>query len=325
MFNLRKMKSVLMALFLTLSLSQQAWGAGAGKVIDFLVNDTGISLLLSSKGLRNLPASKLKNSAINSLKNLNASGKLPSAYQLKKILRGLNVSGDSVDAAKKAKIQKILNKPAHSITDDEVKDLFNDLIYLSHRYGYSKTTALACGQCVSDALATRGFKYTLEVLENSNTIKVMDNHVPKTPARLKKFIAKEMSNGSFGDFSRATTNQVSKEEEKALGLFLALSKFGNKKQKAFAEAVKEISRKPSGQVDLIDPANPHKLWKLFSSKLSDEQLEGWTRILKETAEKAKSSRSKKDAFYEVLQSKAGKHEGMQERIDILKRKKCFFQ
>ena len=71
MFELRKMKSVLLTLFLTLSLSTQAWSAGAGKVIDFLVNDTGISLLLSSKGLRNLPASKLKNSAINSLKNLN--------------------------------------------------------------------------------------------------------------------------------------------------------------------------------------------------------------------------------------------------------------
>jgi hypothetical protein len=328
MCHLKKIQKILMVFVLTfvlVGINQQAVASGAGKVIDVVVNESGLLELLSNKGIRGVTANKLKNSALNSIKNLNTSGKVPTAYQLKSILRNLNVAGDSVDAAKKAKISKILNKPYTKITDVEVTELFNDLIYLSHRYGYSKTTALACSQCVSDALFTRGFKYTLEVLDNSNSVKVMKNHIPKTPSRMRKFISKEMTNAKLGDFSKATTSQVGKEEEKALGLFLGLAKYGSDNQKAFAKAVNEVSRTPAGKVSLVDSQNPHKLWKIVSSKLSDKKLAGWTDILNKTAANAKGQRSKKDAFFAVLESKAGKHEGMRKRLEILKRKNCFFQ
>ena len=216
MFNLMKIQKVLMVFTLTFLMSgvhQEVRAAGAGKVIDILVHESGLLELLSNKGIRGATANRLKNSALNSLRNLNTSGKVPTSYELKSILRKINVSGDSVDASKKANITRILNKPHSKITDKEITDLFNDLIFLSHRYGYSKTTALACSQCVSNALFTRGFKYTLEVLENKNTIKIMDNHIPKSPAKMKRYIAKEMTNAKLGNFSKGTISQVGKEEE----------------------------------------------------------------------------------------------------------------
>jgi hypothetical protein len=328
MSNLMKLEKVLMVLTLVFVLSgvdRQVSAAGAGKVIDILVHESGLLELLSNKGIRGTTANRLKNSALISLRNLNTSGKVPSAYELKAILKKIYVASDSVDATKKANISRILNKPHSKITDKEVTDLFNDLIFLSHRYGYSKTTALACSQCVSDALFTRGFKYTLEALENKNTIKIMDNHIPKSPAKVKLYIVKEMTNSKLGDFSKVTLSQVGKEEEKALGLFLGLARYGTKKQKAFTDAVIEISRTPAGKVELIDSKNSHKLWKIVSSKLTDNQLDGWTDILNKTATKAKGQRSKRDAFFAVLESKASKHEGMKKQLDNLKAKNCFFQ
>ena len=328
MCYLMKLQKVLFVFTMTLmisSIQQVVHAGGAGKGVDLLVNESGLLELLSNKGIRGLSANRLKNSGLNSIKNLNASGSLPSAYQLQSILRNLNVTSDSIDAVKKVKIRRLLNKSHKDITKDEITDLFNDLIYLSHRYGYSKTTALACSQCVSDALYSRGFKYTLEVLENKNSAAVMKNHIPKTPSKLRRFIAKEMTNSQMGDFSRATTKQVGKEEEKALGLFLGLSKYGSAKQKAFTKAVKEVSKMPSGNVSLVDSQNSHKLWKIISSNLTDQQLDGWTDILNKTATKAKGQRSKKEAFFSVLEAKAGNHPGMKERLKILKRKNCFFQ
>ncbi len=327
MLKLKKTQKSFKALFLILGVTffvQTAHGGAVSKVLDLLVNESGIIELLSGKGIRGSGAHQLKYSALNSLKNLNPSGEVPDAEQLKIILQNLDTSGKG-DLAKKRKINKILKMPHHKITNNELRDLFNDLIFLSDRYGHFQATALACSQCVSNSLYSRGFKYTLELLDDSSSIKIMKHHLPKSPKRMKKYIAREMSKAKLGNFSRASVGQVGREEEKALGLFLAMAKHGSSKKKAFANAVKEISRDPSGKIKLIDPENPHKLWKIFSSKLTDKQLDSWTDILKETVSKSKGMQSKKAAFYSVLEAKASGHAGMKKRIEVLKKNKCYFQ
>jgi len=324
------MRSLLSFLLLTGLLilpMQHAQAGAASKVIDLLVNDSGLSELLTRKGIRGVAAHKVKSSVRNSLMNLTSNGKLPSAYQLRQILRNLSVdtSPGSPDAALKAKLRSFLQKSGDNITSDELTDVVNDLIYLSHRYGNGQATALACSQCVSDSLHKRGFKYTLEVLEDTNAKRVMKSFLPKNPKQTRSFVFKTMKQENMGDFSRASLDILSREEEKTLALFLGMKKFGNQKQKDFVQAVLDISKKPDGAVELLDPSNKHKLWKLFADDLSDSELEGWTKILREVAQDSNGQRSKREAFFKVLEKRAGDHEGMNQKIQVLRRKNCFFQ
>ena len=66
MSNLMKLEKVLMVLTLVFVLSgvdRQVSAAGAGKVIDILVRESGLLELLSNKGIRGTTANRLKNSA----------------------------------------------------------------------------------------------------------------------------------------------------------------------------------------------------------------------------------------------------------------------
>lgn len=225
----------------------------------------------------------------------------------------------------KAKLRSFIQKSGDDITPDELTEVVNDLIYLSHRYGNGQATALACAQCVSDSLYNKGFKYTLEVLEDSNAKIIMKQFLPKNSKGTRNFVFKNMKQEKLGDFSRATMDMLSRDEEKSLALFLGMKKYGSKKQKDFVEAVFDISRKPDGNIQLLDPQNKHKLWKLFANDLKESELEGWTKILKEVAEQSQGERSKREAFFTILEKRAGDHDGMKKRIDVLKRKNCFFQ
>ncbi|MCO4795297.1 MAG: hypothetical protein KC493_16380 [Bacteriovoracaceae bacterium] len=324
---MRSLFSLLLFMGLLLGPTQFAYSGAASKVVDLLVNDSGLSELLTRKGIRGVAANRVKNSVRNSLMNLNYNGELPSAYQLKRILKNLSVdsSSGSPDAGLKAKLRSFINKSGDDITPDELTEVVNDLIYLSHRYGNGQATALACSQCVSDPLYKKGFKYTLEILEDSNSKKVMKQFLPKNSKQTRSFVFKTMKQEQLGDFSRATMDILSREEEKSLALFLGLKKLGSKKQKDFVQAVLDVSRKPDGSVQLLDPSNKHKLWKLFADDLGEKKLEGWTKILREVASESQGQRSKREAFFRVLEKRAGDHEGMKKQIKVLKRKNCFFQ
>jgi hypothetical protein len=324
---MRSLLSFLLFIVLLITPVEQAEAGAASKVIDLLINDSGLSELLSRKGIRGVAAHKVKSSVRNSLMNLTPNGDLPSAYQLRKILQNLSVdsSPGSPDAALKTKLRSFLNKTGDNISPDELTDVVNNLIYLSHRYGSGQATALACSQCVSDGLHKRGFKYTLEVLEDTNAERIMKSFLPKNSKETRSFVFKTMKQENMGDFSRASINLLSREEEKTLALFLGMKKFGNQKQKEFVQAVIDISKKPDGSVELLDPSNKHKLWKLFADDLNEKELEGWTKILRDTAQESSGQRSKKDAFFKVLKKRAGDHEGMNKNIDVLKRNNCFFQ
>ncbi len=324
---MRSLLSVFLLFGLLILPMEHANAGAASKVIDLLVNDSGLSELLTRKGIRGVAAHKVKSSVKNSLMNLSSNGRLPSAYQLRRILQNLSVdtSPGSPDAALKAKLRSFLNKSGDNISSDELTEVVNDLIYLSHRYGSGQATALACSQCVSETLYQRGFKYTLEVLEDSNAQKVMKSFLPKNPKQTRAFVFKTMKQENMGDFSRASLDLLSREEEKTLALFLGMKKFGNQKQKDFVQAVLDISKKSDGSVQLLDPSNKHKLWKLFADDLKDSELEGWTKILREVAQESNGQSSKREAFFKVLEKRAGDHQGMKDRIEVLKRKNCFFQ
>jgi hypothetical protein len=296
-------------------------GSGAKYLVDMIISDAGVVSALGKSGIRGQAASQVKRSVKNSLIALYGGSTLPTKRQLAKALNGLPSKGKDGRIVRELKV--LLNKKGGELTKGDFVDAVNNLIYLANRYGLKSSSVLACAQCVSENLSKNGFKFTMELVENAQSKRVLTSVLPQDPASLSKYVSTEMKR--FGGTGRDFDKLVSSEEERALALFLGLEKYGSKAQKDFINAVKEISTGSKG-IKLVDQSNPHKLWKLFADDASQAELEGWTTLLKEVSQEAKKSKiSKKDAFYKLLTKKAGDDANMTSRIDTLKAKRCFFQ
>ena len=139
------------------------------------------------------------------------------------------------------------------------------------------------------------------------------------------FINAKISKHKFGSLSKVDPRMLRPEEERALGLFLGLADSGSKKQKELIDAIREFSTDANGATQLVDSRNPHTFWKLFSEDMDDDVLEGWTKIIKEASETAGDQTDKQDAFYAALKKRAGDDEYMNEQLEFLKKKSCFFK
>lgn len=315
---------LVLSMAFTMSINVNA--AGGGKLIELLVNDSGVLEILGKRGIKGAPAKKVSEYVGQSILSISFSNKKPSVQQLKKIIK--SIAGSEVDNAYKKELLALLDKPAEKVSKEDLVTVVNNLIYLSNRFGKRGSTVLACADCVSETLSRHGFKFTLEVLSDSSSKRVLTQVLPREPKQLTNYISKEMSKGGLGDYSRtaARTKLVSPEEERALGLFLGLRKFGNKKQKELAEAIVSVSKDSGGETTLLTRDNPHKLWKLFSEDMSDDVMDSWTKMLKEVGEKTDGSEgSSKKAFYDYLERVAGDDPVLREQLASLKRKNCFFK
>jgi hypothetical protein len=321
---MKRLHSLLSVFLLAMSLSMTTHAAGAGKLIDFLVNDTGITELLGTKGIKGAAASRTKKYIMLSLSSLNMMGdRVPKKAELKKIIS--SISGSAEDLKIKKQLSELLDKPSEQLSKDDVVSAVNNLIWLANRHGKRGAIVLACSACVSEALSKHGFRFTLEVLNDSAAKKVLNDILPRKPRDLRIFLNERMSTLGLGDFSRATSDLVSAEEERSLGLFIGLYEYGSKSQKELVEAILEVSKRPDGKVELLNPKNPHKLWKLFTEDLDEDELIDWAKMLKKVASESGSNESKKDAFYAYLKKRAGDEPVLNEWLNKIKLKKCFFR
>ncbi|ATH08926.1 hypothetical protein BIY24_13505 [Halobacteriovorax marinus] len=308
-------------LFLILTISSA--NAAGGKLIDFLLFDSGVAEILTKNGVDAIAIPRVKRYVANSLQALSLSGAKPTKAQLKEILNGLG--GSPQDIKIKNSLLTLLDKPEDKIRKRDVVTAINSLIFLANRHGSTGSAMLACAQCVSDVLSKNGFKFTLEEINNTAARKVLDQTLPKQPRQLTNYINTKMAKFNFGDLSRVSPKMLRPEEEKSLGLFLGLAEAGNKKQKALIEAVREFSTDQNGVTNLVDSRNPHTFWKLFSEDMDDETVEGWTKIIKEATESADGQTNKQDAFYAALKKRAGDDQYMNDQLEFLKKKNCFFK
>lgn len=321
---MKRIKSSILLLLLSFSLSFQANAAGAGKLIDFLINDTGVIELLGSKGIKGAAASQTKKYIMRSLSSLNMMGdRVPTKTELKTIIA--MISGSAEDVKIKKQLTELLDKPSSQLSKEDVVTAVNNLIWLANRHGKRGAIVLACSACVSESLSRHGFRFTLEVLNDSAAKKVLNDVLPRKPRDLRNFLTERMSTLGMGDFSRAPRDLIGPEEERSLGLFLGLYEHGSKNQKELIESILSISKKPDGKVELLDPKNPHKLWKLFTEDMNEDEMADWTKMLKKVAEDAGDDDSKKDAFYAYLKRRAGDDPILNEKLNMIKLKKCFFR
>jgi len=318
----KQLRGAVIAVSLGVLIQGQAM-ASAIKLVDILLNDSGLSQSLSKHGIRGTSATKIKSYVRNSVTSLYLYGnKKPSASQLKRFVRGIKATGK--DARYKSDLLKLLNKSEKNMTQDDLVKAINSLIYLANRHGKNSSAVLACAACVSDTLAAKGFKFTLETMNDKQSKKVLSKMLPSNPRSLTNYINTKLGRFGIGDFSKSG-RLVAAEEEKALGLFLGLKDIGSKQQKSLISAIENISKDGSGKINIFDQGNPHKLWKLFSEDISESEMSGWTSLLDEVAKKSKGKTNKKEIFFDVLEKRAAGNVDLEDRVRTLKNKNCFFQ
>lgn len=309
----------------------QVWaapGAQGAKLIDFLVSDSGVLEILGRRGIQGAPANSVQSYVKNSLKAFSPASDDLSKTELRRIISELNVSGD--DLRIRNELEELLEKSTEELGKDDVVTAINNLIYLANRHGLRGSVVLACSECVSEALSRNGFRFTFATVKNQRIADVVSTVLPRKPRQVSNFIDQRMKRMELGSFKNVPKEIVAPEEERSLGVFLALAESGDQVHKDLVDAVLEVSKRPNGKVNLLDRQNPHKLWKLFDpdqdgETLSVAEMQNWTRLLKEVAEEGKSDVSKKEAFYRVLTREAGDDPVLVEYKNMLRSKNCFFK
>lgn len=309
----------------------QVWaspGAQGVKLIDFLVSDSGVLEILGRRGIQGAPANSVQSYVKNSIKAFSPATDDLSKSELRRIISELNVSGD--DLRIRNELEKLLEKSTNDLAKEDVVTAINNLIYLANRHGLRGSVVLACSECVSDTLSRNGFRFTFATIKNQRVAEIVSSVLPRKPRQVSNFIDQRMKRLNLGSYKNVPKEIVAPEEERSLGVFLALAESGDQVHKDLVEAVLEVSKRPNGKVNLLDRQNPHKLWKLFDpdqngETLSVAEMQNWTRLLKEVAEEGKSEVSKEEAFYRVLTREAGDDPVLIEYKNMLRSKNCFFK
>lgn len=150
----------------------------------------------------------------------------------------------------------------------------------------------------------RVFSCEIDEREGSNVDWVLRKIIPCTPQERSRKIPQWVSRLAAGDSSRRETRLVPPEDHEALAIFLALALKRSPEsegQRRLIDAVMEISRRPDGKTQLIDPENPQTFWKLLAEEMNEGLLRKWAVFLEETSKKAKQEdMSKREAFCSIL-------------------------
>lgn len=308
------------ALCLTLSMSLNVLASGTTKLVDFMLSASGVVEILSKYGIKGSDAKLVEGYMASSLAAL-GSKKTLTKEELKSVLSKLPVTGP--DASVRKELQILLDKSESEISKDDVVKAINNIIYLANRHG--KSIIITCAECVNDNLAKNGFKFTVENIRNSSSVKVLNEVLPRNPAELNTFISSRMKRMGMGDYSKVTPDQVSPSEEKSLALFLGLAESGSADQKALIASIKKLSTR-NGKTNLLDPKDPQKFWKVVADDMSPQDMSGWTKTLDEVGARAqKDGLATEEAFYRTLKEKAQGNEYLMKQYETLKTKRCFFK
>lgn len=292
------------------------------KLGDYLMTGSGVIEVLAKYGIKGSDARQVQGHVSSSLTSLGdkASGLLKE--DLMGILAKLPVTGSDVSIRKG--LQTLLNIPSEKITKPELVEAINSIIYLANRHG--KSVLITCAECVNENLAKDGFKFTVETIKDSQSIKLLNDVIPKNPAQLHTFISRRMKKFGMGDYSKVTLSAVLPEDEKSLALFLGLAETGSVEQKKLIESIVKVSTIKGKMPNIIDPKNPHKFWKILADDMSSQDMSGWIKTLDVVAARIqKEGVTAEEAFYHTLKNKAQGNEYLTKQYEALKAKRCFFK
>lgn len=305
---------------LMLSTSVQA----AGLLHGFSAGAHELEALLLSKGHTAVQASSLLEARSQAFHALIGNSKNVSANEVQRALNTLKVEGTH-DRKILRSLQLLLLRDESEISKQDLIEAFNHLIYLSHRYGKEASTVLACSMCVDSGLAESGVRFGLERIVGVEANKMMQV-IPKSPAALHKYLANKMAYNGLGDYSKATSSMIVREEEKSLALFLAMKDSSSAEARALYQSVIALSTdSKTGKVELFNENDAHRLWKIFSDDPTVEEMRGWSELLKKVASERREGQTIEEAFYGVLEVKARGDATLTRKYKILKENNCYFR
>ncbi len=310
----------LVSICLVINLSSNLYAAAGVKLVDYMLSGSGVIELLGKYGIKGSDAKQVESYLSSSLAAL-VSKKSLTREELADALSLLPVSG--TDATVRKELQVLLDKSEGQIQKEDMVKAINNIMYLANRHG--KSVIINCAECVNENLAKNGFKFTVENIKNTSTVKVLNEVLPKNPAELNTFISTHMRRLGMGDYSKVTPDVVSPSEEKSLALFLALAESGSTEQKALISSIKKVSTR-NGKTNIVDSRNPQKFWKVVADDMTTQDMSGWTKTLNEVAARSeKDNVGTEEAFYRTLKEKAQGNDYLMKQYETLKAKRCFFK
>ncbi len=317
----RSFRVILLSILLAFSLSAHA--AGAGKLIDYLFNDSGLVEVLTKNGFEQSSAVKLRTYVQNSIKGLNYSQSMPTPAQFKKIITELG--GTPKEVALRKKILILMDKPTTNVGKEDITEVINGLIYLSNRFTRSGNSVLGCATCFDAKLASHGIKFTMEALSDSASKQILSSNMMKSARDIRVYNAAQVRKLKLGDYSKAT---ISPAEEKSLALAFSYGESKSKKTKPhrlfFQNYINLIKKNPNG-ANIFDDSNP-QLWRLYSNKkFQEEYMVTWSSFIKEVSDNMKPDETPRETWYRILRKKAGDNPVLNRYVDMLQNKNCFFK
>lgn len=136
-------------------------GVHAAGVMHALVHSSSqLEELLLRKGFNSTQASSLIASRAEVLRSLAGEGEILSGGVLYQRLATLKVEGYR-DAKIQRQMLSALASDDSKLNQQQLGSLFNQMIYLSNRYGTSASAVMVCSQCVDTELARSGVHFAL--------------------------------------------------------------------------------------------------------------------------------------------------------------------
>jgi hypothetical protein len=299
------MKNLLLAITLSIT-SLCTLGAGAGKIIDLLINESGIARIVGKTAFDSTKSSAAKSQIELSIKALVGNDEIATRVSILKAIRDIEDTPDNT--AIKRSLAQTLTKDVDEFTEDDVVKLMNDLITLA---GVRNSLFTACGECALGPLAGEGIRVSLKEIKDASILQLMKNNViPTSPRKLSEFIDNKMKRMGLGSLKDAPQGLVKPYERESLAIFLALAEEGSPAtvtQRTYIRSVIEFSQTADGKVKLLDAANPHKLWNIFTDpKYTENTISQIAEVAREAAKRAKDQNlaNKSDAFYDVIEQRA---------------------
>ncbi len=304
------MFKTLLILCLSINLS---YASGTAKMIDFMMSNSGVVEILGKYGIIGNDAKQVESYMSSAISALTSKTKGLTKSDLIDVISKLPVTGQ--DAKVRKELQILLDKSEGTIKKEDVVQVVNKMIYLANRHG--KSVIITCAECVNESLAKNGFKFSVENIKNSSTLKVLNDVIPKNANDLNKFITARMRGLGLGNYSKVRPDQVSPTEERTFAVFLALAKDGNSEQKALIKTIRKLS--PN---DIFET----KLWKITTDDMAPEMMTGWRKTLETVSARAeKDGVNTEEAFYRTLKDKAQGDDALMKQYETLKAKRCFFK
>ncbi len=291
---------------------------------DNLVGESaGISRLLAPHGFDATRAAQLENYIRQSVAALNEGAIITTEAALRGRLTALDVTPE--DLAVRQQLVALLDREATSLSKSDWTNVINGFMRLGNRYGTGRSTIMSCTSCVDDAFNQHGIDFVLRETGENPRVQTVMNGIPNNPRQVDRRINTWMRQLNV----RGDLSLVKPEEKRTLAAFLAMAQRGspaNAVEREYIQAVMEISRRPNGQVHLVDADNSHNLWRLVAESNNGEQefLANMTVALREAANEGSSQVSKKEAFFNAFARRAGDDPARRNALEDLRARDCYF-